>query len=153
MAEQLLPTINSDFVTTTISSVDDTETIPNRTFAFDLRKGITAGKCDGKQSLEQAIYLIIYTERYKWIIHDYNYGFTANDLYGKPFTYVMPLIEQRLTNAILADNRFSTVNNISFKQGTSKNSLLASFSVTTNVEGIPDNEITINDIQIDYDRR
>lgn len=152
MAEQLLPSSGmTNLADTTISGVDDSSDIPTNTFVFDLRKGILVGQNDGKQALEQAIYLIIYTERYKWLIHDYNYGVKLSDLYGKPFTFVIPIIQDRITNAILADNRFTAVNNMTFKEGTTKNSLLCSFTVVSNIDGISD-EITINDFQIDYNR-
>ena len=42
------------------------------------------GMCDDIEAMEQAIFKIINTERYKYLIYDWNYGIELSDLIGEP---------------------------------------------------------------------
>ena len=54
------------------------------------------GMCDDIEAMKQAIFKIINTERYKYLIYDWNYGIELNDLIGKPIPYVYAEIERRI---------------------------------------------------------
>ena len=72
------------------------------------------GMCDDIEAMKQAIFKIINTERYKYLIYDWNYGIELNDLIGKPIPYVYAEIERRIKEALLADNRIKEVTDFRF---------------------------------------
>ena len=72
------------------------------------------GMCDDIEAMKQVIFKIINTERYKYLIYDWNYGIELNDLIGKPIPYVYAEIERRIKEALLADNRIKEVTDFRF---------------------------------------
>ena len=72
------------------------------------------GMCDDIEAMKQAIFKIINTERYKYLIYDWNYGIELSDLIGKPIPYVYAEIERRIKEALLADNRIKEVTDFRF---------------------------------------
>nr|DAQ79046.1 MAG TPA: Baseplate wedge protein [Caudoviricetes sp.] len=72
------------------------------------------GMCDDIEAMKQAIFKIINTERYKYLIYDWNYGIELNDLIGKPIPYVYAEIERRIKEALLADNRIKEITDFRF---------------------------------------
>ena len=54
------------------------------------------GQCDDVEAIKQAIYNILNTERYQYIIFSWDYGVELKDLFGKPIDYVMPEVERRI---------------------------------------------------------
>ena len=63
------------------------ETLPSRTFRMNHNSLTIIGTIDQIQAVEQAVYLILNTERYEWLIHSWNYGveltITSNGETGK----------------------------------------------------------------------
>lgn len=72
------------------------------------------GMCDDIEAMKQAIFKVINTERYKYLIYDWNYGIELNDLIAKPIPYVYAEIERRIKEALLADNRIKEVTDFRF---------------------------------------
>ena len=72
------------------------------------------GYTDGREAMKQAIYKIILTERYQYIMYSWNYGIELSDLYGEPVTYVCPELKRRITEALLWDNRIQSVDHFAF---------------------------------------
>ena len=62
------------------------------------------GECDGLEAVKQAIYNILNTERYRYIIFSWNYGVELQDLIGKPMDYAMVEVERRITEALTQDD-------------------------------------------------
>ncbi len=87
------------------------------------------GYCDELEAMKQAIFKIINTERYKYIIYGWNYGIELLDLIGKPIPYVYAEIERRIKEALLADDRITSVTNFSFSN--SDGDVSCSFNVET----------------------
>lgn len=72
------------------------------------------GYCDERRAIEQAVYKILNTERYQYLIYSWNYGIELADLYGQPIPYVYAEIQRRITEALLSDDRISNVTNFNF---------------------------------------
>ena len=91
-------------------------TIPTKTYKMELEENSDriSGFTDEQEAMKQAIYKIIRTERYKYIIYDWNYGIELEDLFGMPVNYCVPEIERRIREALLQDTRISEVNNFEF---------------------------------------
>ena len=72
------------------------------------------GYADGLEAVRQAIFKIIMTERYQYIMYSWNYGIELNDLFGEPMTYVCPELKRRITEALLWDDRIQSVDSFEF---------------------------------------
>ena len=87
---------------------------PTFTYSMDMEKMHIRGNTDKLRAMEQAVYKIIFTERYAYIIYGRNYGVQLLDLFGMPKTFVIPEIKRRITVALLWDDRITRVDNWSF---------------------------------------
>lgn len=81
-------------------------------------------------AMEQVVYKILNTKRYTYPIYSWNYGVEFDDLFGKPVIYVCAEIENRITDALIYDERINKVYNFIFD--TSKKRIVSvSFIVET----------------------
>ena len=88
---------------------------PTKTYKMELYKGnYILGFVDGQKAMEQAIYKIIRTERYKYIIYSWNYGIELEDLFGMPVEYCIVELERRISEALLQDKRITVVHSFEF---------------------------------------
>ena len=101
------------------------KTMPSLTWKIRQEEEQVRGNIDGKEAMGQAIEKILQTERYRFLIYDWNYGIELEDLFGKNVTYVIPELKRRIEDALLADDRITAVTDFSFAQ--EKDSVTASF--------------------------
>ena len=88
---------------------------PTKTYKMELYKGnYILGFVDSQKAVEQAIYKIIRTERYKYIIYSWDYGIELEDLFGMPVEYCIVELERRISEALLQDNRITAVHSFEF---------------------------------------
>lgn len=92
------------------------------------------GYVNDLESVEQAIYLILNTERYEHIIYSWDYGVELVDLIGKPMPYVISEVPRRIEEALIQDDRIEAVKDFEFKRN--KSQLDVTFTVVTNVGNI-----------------
>lgn len=92
-------------------------TLPGRTFKLNEETKTCSGMTDGLEAVKQAIYLILNTERYQWLIFSWDYGVEFRRLYGKDVRYCVPEIERRIREALLQDDRITAVQNFQFSTG------------------------------------
>nr|WP_130862403.1 DUF2634 domain-containing protein [Bacilliculturomica massiliensis] len=102
---------------------------PGKTYRLAVEKGRFRGFADGVESVKQAIYLILNTERYEYLIYSWNYGLELSDLYGRPTHYVIPELETRIREALDQDDRITGVDDFSF--ATNKKKIYVTFTVHT----------------------
>ena len=107
---------------------------PTRTYhiertEFELDDRIN-GYTDDLEAVIQSIYLILSTERYKYIIYSWDYGIELLDLIGQPMPYVEAELPRRISEALLQDDRITKVDGFEFTRN--RNKLLVTFYVTTN---------------------
>lgn len=103
------------------------KTIPSLT--WEMQEEELGGEIDEMEAMRQAIDKILHTERYRFLIYDWNYGMELEELFGKNVTYVIPELKRRIEDALLADDRITAVTDFSFVQ--EKGSLTATFLVHT----------------------
>lgn len=72
------------------------------------------GRVDSLEAYKQAVYKLLNTERYEYIIYSWNYGVELKDLFGKHIAYVVPMLELRITEAIMQDDRTISVGEFEF---------------------------------------
>lgn len=87
---------------------------PTHTYKMNLETKLVRGYADELEAMKQAIYKILLTERFQYIMYSGNYGIETLDLYGQPISYVCPELERRITEALLWDERISGVENFEF---------------------------------------
>lgn len=82
---------------------------PGKTYKMDLTGNTVRGFCDEIDAVKQAVFRILQTERYQYIIYSWNYGIETLDLYGEPVTWVCPELERRIKEALAMDSRIISV--------------------------------------------
>lgn len=115
MIDTLTPTLanmvlDNDGLTNTF----EYENQPNLTYKIHTDSGRIAGFVDELKAYEQAVYKLLSTERYKYLIYSWNYGIELEDLFGQPIPYVVPELERRITEALMADERTVSVSDFEF---------------------------------------
>ena len=94
---------------------------------------------DEVEAVEQAIYFILRIERYKYIIFSRDYGIELEDLFGKSKQYVIPQLGKRILDALMQDDRITSVSGFSFS--CEQNKYTVKFTVGT----VYGNDISVND--------
>lgn len=87
---------------------------PSLTYKMNMDDNVVRGYTDELEAVKQAVYKIIMTERYQYIMYSWNYGIELMDLYGEPITYVCPELKRRISEALLWDDRIQSVDSFEF---------------------------------------
>lgn len=103
---------------------------PTHTYKMNLESNLIRGYTDGQEAMKQAIYKILNTERYQYVMYSWNYGIESLDLYGEPVSYVCPELERRIREALTWDDRIQTVDNFEFNIS-KKGEILVTFTAHT----------------------
>ena len=82
---------------------------------MELENNLIRGYTDELEAMKQAIFKILNTERYQYVMYSWNYGIELLNLYGEPVSYVCPELERRITEALTWDDRIQSVDNFEFK--------------------------------------
>lgn len=115
---------------------------PSCTYKLNTEKQRAADYTDGIEAVKQAVYKVLLTERYGYIIYDGDYGTELADLFGQPVSYVCPELERRITEALTWDDRIESVSDFAFdlsKKGVvavsfTVNSIFGSFNTEKEVK-------------------
>ena len=105
---------------------------PSLTYRLDIEKGTISGRVDGLEAVLQAVNKILVTERYSSVIYSARYGTELESLLGKDVAYVTAVLEKRITEALLEDDRVLGVSGFEITE-LPDNSLSVSFVVNTTV--------------------
>ena len=95
---------------------------------YRVLNGRVVGWIDNKQALRQAVEKLLHTERYMYEIYTDEYGIELQALIGENFDLVEAEIGRIIKEALLADDRIVSVENIQATKLDST-SLLITFSV------------------------
>lgn len=101
---------------------------PSKTYRLNKNETVR-GEVDELEAVKQAIYLILNTERYKHEIYSWNYGVELSDIIEKPAPLCYSLIKQRIGEALIVDDRITSVDNFKFTKN--KGSVTVTFNVGT----------------------
>lgn len=109
---------------------------PSKTYKIDFDAGRIHGFItDPLQAIQQAIYKILMTERYAYVIYDWFYGAGLMQYIGETLEYIQADIKRNLETALLYDDRIVSVDSVTVERGTKVDACIINFSVTT-TEGI-----------------
>lgn len=115
----------------------------NETYKLNINKErVTGFTNDDIEAVKQAIYKILNTQRYQYIIYSWNYGIELDDLFGQPIPYVYSEIKRRIIEALLYDTRIESVDTFSFEQ-TKRGEVLCKFTAHT-IYGDVESEKVVN---------
>lgn len=120
----MIPSLDDDL----LSNIEFVE-YPSLTYEIKLEKDKMGTYTDGIEAMKQAIYHVVNTERYQYLIYSWNYGVELADLFGKPISYCYPEIKRRITEALLQDDRIEIVDSFEFSY--SKGDVLVKFRAIT----------------------
>ena len=104
----------TEFDTDILEDLEEAEEMPSYTYAINKENARISGYVDEQTAMEQAIYKILSTERYENAIYSSDYGIELQDLYGQDIEWVIPELELRIKDALMADERIMDVNNFEF---------------------------------------
>ncbi|MHB8064472.1 MAG: DUF2634 domain-containing protein [Ruminiclostridium sp.] len=105
---------------------------PSRTYKMDLSQMTIGGWVDGIEAVKQAVYKILNTQRYDFLIYSWSYGSALKELFGEQIPAVYSEMKERITHALLQDERISGVDDFFF--ASSRGEVLVQFTVNS-VEG------------------
>ena len=118
------------------------ETQPSRTYKLNMENNtISGGYVDGVEALKQAIYKILNTQRFDYLIYSWNYGVEIKNLIGEHTSFAIPELERVITEAIMQDDRIEDVTDFEFI--INKNIVTVKFKVIS-IEGITDIEKVVS---------
>lgn len=113
----------------------------SNTYKFIYLKDRLKGFTDEIDALKQTIYFILNTERYDYLIYDWNYGFQIKDLIGQNPNDILQTIQARISDALIQDTRITEVSNFSFD--VIKNKVKTTFTIKS-IFGDLQQEVNIN---------
>ncbi len=126
-----------------VISYFDSQEQPSKTYYLDREnKRIIGTVSDYLKAVEQAVYLILSTERYDYVMYSWNYGIELKDLYGQIKEYVIPNLINRISEALLQDDRI--INVTDFKYRIDRSKYFISFTVVTEYGNIDLKEVEFN---------
>lgn len=108
----------------------ETQTQPGRTYMMHIERDRISGYCDKREAVKQAIYKILNTERYQYVIYSRNYGISLLDLYGEPIEYVCPELQRRIEDALSVDDRIESCEDFEFDTSERRN-VIVTFTAKT----------------------
>lgn len=114
---------------TTLNESISFTTLPSLNYKMDMVEHIR-GKTDELEAMKQVCYKILMTERYQYLIYSWNYGIELEDLFGEPMTYVIPIVQKRIIDALTADDRVESVTDFKFNTD-KRHDLAVEFTVHT----------------------
>ncbi len=114
-------------ITPDIEVMDAVE-LPTRTYYLDFKRGCCSGLIDGQKAMEQAIFKALNTIRFEHLVYTNNYGF--QNMMGFDELYVRGDLGRRIQDALLQDERITSLENFSL-EFTSKDDVLITFIART----------------------
>ncbi|MCR8844051.1 DUF2634 domain-containing protein [Paenibacillus sp. SC116] len=81
----------------------------SRTYRLDVQKGRITGFVDEIEAVKQAVFKVLQTERFVYLIYSWNYGIELNVVMGENEAVVRSELKRIVTEALLADERITDV--------------------------------------------
>lgn len=122
--------VNDDFYDEGEEQTIEIITEPSLTYQLDMENKIVKTSCiDEKEALMQTIYKILHTERYQYEMYDWDYGVELADFIGKDIDELLPEIQDKIEDALTADDRIHSVDYLEARS--SKGKLYLKIQVNT----------------------
>lgn len=112
---------------TIINEAVQEKQMPSCTWKIDVERGRVVERIDNLEAIRQAVFKILQTERFDYVIYDDSYGNELKALQGMSPTFVKSEIKRRIKEAIMQDERVKGVEDISI--ATKSESMVVEFTV------------------------
>lgn len=119
-----------------------TEEFANKTYKIDFQENRIIGKIDNLEAVSQAVYKILHTERFNYLIYSWDYGVELESLIGKDYEFILGDLQRRIEEALLQDDRIEGIEHLKI-QKKEKESIIVSFLVISKYGNIP-TEVSVN---------
>lgn len=103
----MIPT-GGELINTPVEDVEQ----PSRTYRLDFNKNRIVGMIDGLDAIKQAVYKIMQTERFKYLIYSFAYGHELKTLIGSNPAFVKSEVTRMLQEAFIQDNRITGIEDV-----------------------------------------
>ncbi len=120
----MIPTLNDD-----LQPDFEIRQQPGYTYKMNLEEMRIGGFIDGGEAVKQAIYKILNTQKFQYLIYDWDYGIELTDLFGESAVLVYSEIENRIREALQEDDRITDLGDFSFESD--KRQVLVKFTAYT----------------------
>lgn len=108
---------------------EEMEMETSRTYKLHAQQKRIMGFTDELDAMKQAVYKILNTERFQYLLYSWNYGIELKELYGHSIPYVLPNLKSSIKEALMQDERITDVTDFLFDvQG---NAVRVEFTVET----------------------
>lgn len=121
----MIPT-GGQIISTDITEEQET----SRTWRLDFEKGRVIGMVDDLEAVKQAVFKIVKTERFQYLIYSFDYGIEMQNMLGKSPLYVQTELRRRIQEALLQDDRIQSIEGLTMD--INGDELTARFTVVTN---------------------
>lgn len=111
----------------TVGNIETIENTIQATKTYKIKDGKVIGFCDGKEALEQTIFFILSTERYKYLIYSDNYGSEFENIPNIDRDILESELKRRINEALIQDDRIESTDNYIFNYD--EDSVLVKFTV------------------------
>lgn len=101
----------------------------SRTWKLDVQQKRITGMIDQIDAVKQAVYKVLQTERFRYLIYSFNYGIETHGLIGQSPTYVRTELRRRIQEALLQDDRIQRVEDVTVEHHADQ--LLITFTVVS----------------------
>lgn len=85
---------------------------PSKTWKLDFERGRVTGMIDRLEAVKQAVFLILQTERFHYLIYSKNFGVELEGVIGMSAGLLESEIRRRIREALLQDDRIRDVTDI-----------------------------------------
>ncbi|SDJ76190.1 DUF2634 domain-containing protein [Paenibacillus naphthalenovorans] len=82
---------------------------PSRTWKLDFERGRVTGMVDGLDAVRQAVFKILQTERFAFLVYSSNFGVELKRFAGPGQAYVQSELKRRIREALMQDDRITDV--------------------------------------------
>jgi hypothetical protein len=104
---------------------------PSKTYKVDFEKGRIVSLCEGIEAIKQAVYLILNTDRFQYIIYSWNYGNEISRVDRDNRAIFETELKRLLKEALMQDDRINNVDDFNFNYD--KDSVTVGFTVFSNL--------------------
>ncbi|MGG4344914.1 DUF2634 domain-containing protein [Paenibacillus lautus] len=102
----------------------------SRTWKLDFEKGRVIGMVDELEAVKQAVFKIVKTERFQYLVYSFDYGMEMQNMLGKSPLYVQTELRRRIQEALIQDDRIQSIEGLTMD--INGDELTARFTVVTN---------------------
>lgn len=118
------------------------EEFANKTYKVNFEENYIAGEINDLDAIKQAVYKILYTERFNYLIYSWDYGVEFENLIGKDYEFIVGDLQRRIEEALLQDDRIKKIENLNIKKD-KKDSISVSFIVVSKYGNV-EMEVDVN---------